>query len=87
MKEMTLNPLPALTWNWLRMNKAACSEEAEYNVKPATLETSGLPAGATFISGAASQAQEAAAALPALQFVADAEIRGRKEKVRVFTVA
>lgn len=31
------------------------------------------------------QAQEAAAALPALQFVADAEIRGRKEKVKVYT--
>ena len=33
------------------------------------------------------QAQEAAAALPPLQFVADAEIRGREEKARVFTVA
>ena len=31
------------------------------------------------------QAQEAAAALPPLQFVADAEIRGRKEKVKVYT--
>lgn len=60
MKEMTLNPLPALTWNWLRMNKASFLEEAEYANKPTALETSGLPAGATFISGAASQAQEAA---------------------------
>ena len=57
MKEMTLNPLPVLTWNWLRMNKAAFSEEAEFATKPAALETSGLPAGATFTSGAASQAQ------------------------------
>lgn len=61
MKEMTLNPLPALTWNWLRMNKALFSEEAEFAAKPATLETSGLPAGATFTSGNAPQAQEAAA--------------------------
>lgn len=61
MKEMTLNPLPVLTWNWLRMNKAAFSEEAEFATKPATLETSGLPAGATFTSGNAPQAQEAAA--------------------------
>jgi len=57
MKEMTLNPLPVLTWNWLRMNKAAFSEEAEFAAKPAALETSELPAGATFTSGAASQAQ------------------------------
>ncbi len=61
MKEMTLNPLPVLTWNWLRMNTAVFSEEAEFATKPATLETSALPEGATFISGAASQAQEAAA--------------------------
>ena len=35
----------------------------------------------------AGKTETAAAALPALTFVADAEIRGRKEKVRVFTVA
>ncbi|MBO7121851.1 MAG: SufD family Fe-S cluster assembly protein [Treponema sp.] len=67
MKETLLNPLPVLTWNWLRMNKALFSEEAERNAKPAALETSELPAGATFTSGNAaqnknlSQAQEAAA--------------------------
>ncbi len=45
------------------------------------------PKGAAAQNESLSQAQEAAAALPALQFVADAEIRGRKEKVRVFTIA
>ncbi len=35
----------------------------------------------------AGKTETAAAALPALTFVADAEIRGRKEKVRVFTIA
>ncbi|MBO4546831.1 MAG: adenylate/guanylate cyclase domain-containing protein, partial [Treponema sp.] len=34
-----------------------------------------------------SQAQEAAAALPPLQFVADSEIRGRKERVRLYTAS
>ena len=64
MKEMSLNPLPALTWNWLRMNKALWPEdagEAEYTSKNADLETSALPNGATFTSGDASQAQAAAA--------------------------
>ena len=60
MKEMTLNPLPVLTWNWLRMNKAVFSEEAECKTEPAALETSELPAGAAFTSGEALQAQEAA---------------------------
>lgn len=60
MKEMTLNPLPVLTWNWLRMNKAVFSEEAEYKTEAAKLETSELPAGVTFTSGEALQAQEAA---------------------------
>ena len=35
----------------------------------------------------AGKTETAAAALPVLTFVADAEIRGRKEKVRVFTIA
>ena len=61
MKEMTLNPLPALTWNWLRMNKAVFSEEAEYANKPTALETSALPEGAAFTSGKDLKAQEAAA--------------------------
>lgn len=61
MKEMTLNPLPALTWNWLRMNKASFLEEAEYAIKPTALETSALPEGAAFTSGKDLKAQEAAA--------------------------
>lgn len=61
MKEMTLNPLPALTWNWLRMNKASFLEEAEYANKPTALETSALPEGAAFTSGKDLKAQEAAA--------------------------
>ena len=61
MKEMTLNPLPALTWNWLRMNKASFLEEAELEAKSATLETSPLPEGAAFTSGKDLKAQEAAA--------------------------
>ncbi|MBQ4014571.1 MAG: SufD family Fe-S cluster assembly protein [Treponema sp.] len=61
MKEMTLNPLPVLTWNWLRMNKAVFSEEAEYANKTTALETSTLPEGAAFTSGKDLKAQEAAA--------------------------
>ena len=61
MKKMTLNPLPALTWNWLRMNKAVFSEEAELEAKSANLETSALPEGAAFTSGKDLKAQEAAA--------------------------
>ena len=61
MKEMTLNPLPALTWNWLRMNKASFLEEAELESKSANLETSALPEGAAFTSGKDLKAQEAAA--------------------------
>lgn len=38
-------------------------------------------------SETAGKTETAAAALPALTFVDDAEIRGRKEKVRVFTIA
>lgn len=45
MKEMTLNPLPVLTWNWLRMNKAAFSEEAEFKKSLATFEAEQLPRG------------------------------------------
>ena len=61
MKEMTLNPLPALTWNWLRMNKASFLEEAELEANSANLETSALPEGAAFTSGKNLKAQEAAA--------------------------
>lgn len=42
---MTLNPLPALTWNWLRMNKANFLEEAELKKSLATFEADQLPHG------------------------------------------
>ena len=64
MKEMSLNPLPALTWNWLRMNKALWPQgagEADFASRNADLETSALPNGAKFTRGDVSQAQEAAA--------------------------
>lgn len=61
MKEMTLNPLPALTWNWLRMNKASFEESGylqKAERKECPLECSGLPAGAGFY-----KAKEALSAL------------------------
>ena len=43
--DMTLNPLPVLTWNWLRMNKASLSEEAELKKSLAAFEAEQLPRG------------------------------------------
>lgn len=43
--ETTLNPLPVLTWNWLRMNKANISEEEELKKSLATFEAEQLPRG------------------------------------------
>ena len=43
--DTTLNPLPVLTWNWLRMNKANFLEEAELKKSLATFEAEQLPRG------------------------------------------
>ena len=52
---------------------------------PKSARSDASPKGVVAQNEKLSQAQEAAAALPPLQFVADAEIRGRKEKVKVYT--
>ena len=46
--DATLNPLPALTWNWLRMNKASYAEELGYKRSDAKVAISKLPKGAAF---------------------------------------
>lgn len=49
--EKTLNPLPALTWNWLRMNRAKFEEETSETNKAALFDAKDLPKEISFAQG------------------------------------